>query len=166
VQIGSNCYIKDSIIADNVTIHPNTHIDSAVIGSGCRIGPFARLRPDTTLNNDVHIGNFVEIKKADIGKETKVNHLSYVGDSHVGSKSNIGAGVITCNYDGANKHLTTIGDNVFVGSDVQLIAPVNVKSGSTIAAGTTISKDVSENALAITRIEQREIQNWKRPKKK
>ena len=165
VSVGSNCIIKDSTIADHVTILPNSIIENAVIGNDCRIGPFARIRPDTTLANDVHIGNFVEIKKTTIGNGTKVNHLSYIGDSHVGEQTNIGAGAITCNYDGANKHLTTIGDNVFVGSDVQLIAPVNVESGATIAAGTTVSKNVSGKSLAITRTEQREIKNWKRPKR-
>lgn len=166
VHIGANCYIKDSVIADNVRVLPNTVIEKAVIGNDCRIGPFARIRPDTTLDDEVHIGNFVELKKADIGTGTKINHLSYVGDSHIGKQTNIGAGVITCNYDGANKHLTMIGDNVFVGSDVQLIAPVTVNSGATIAAGTTVSRDVKQDALAITRSEQREIKNWKRPKKK
>lgn len=166
VSIGANCYIKDTIIADNVTILANTMIDNAVIGRGCRIGPFARIRPDTSLDEDVHIGNFVELKKTDVGKESKVNHLSYIGDSHVGSGTNIGAGVITCNYDGANKHKTIIGDNVFVGSDAQLIAPVKINNGATIAAGATISKDVSENELAITRAQQKSIPNWKRPTKK
>ena len=154
------------MIADNVRVLPNTVIEKAVIGNDCRIGPFARIRPDTTLDDEVHIGNFVELKKSDIGTGTKINHLSYVGDSHIGKHTNIGAGVITCNYDGANKHLTMIGDNVFVGSDVQLIAPVTVNSGATIAAGTTVSRDVKQDALAITRSEQREIKNWKRPKKK
>lgn len=166
VHIGSNCIIKNSTIADNVKILSNTVIENAVIGNGCRIGPFARIRPDTALANDVHIGNFVEIKKTSIGTGSKVNHLSYIGDSHIGEQTNIGAGAITCNYDGANKHVTTIGDNVFVGSDVQLIAPVNIEAGATIAAGTTISKDVTANSLAITRPQQREIPNWQRPQKK
>jgi len=166
VSIGANCYIKDTIIADNVIVMPNTMIDSAVIGNGCRIGPFARIRPDTTLDEDVHVGNFVELKKTDVGKGSKVNHLSYLGDSHVGTGTNIGAGTITCNYDGANKHQTIIGDNVFVGSDVQLIAPVKVDNGATIAAGATITKDVHENELAISRSEQKSIPMWKRPTKK
>jgi bifunctional UDP-N-acetylglucosamine pyrophosphorylase / glucosamine-1-phosphate N-acetyltransferase len=165
VTIGANCYIKDTIIADNVNVLPNTMIDNAVIGSGCRIGPFARIRPDTTLDEDVHVGNFVELKKTDVGKGSKINHLTYLGDSHVGSETNIGAGTITCNYDGANKHQTIIGDNVFVGSDVQLIAPVKVDNGATIAAGATITKDVSENELAISRAEQKSIPKWKRPVK-
>ncbi len=165
VTIGANCYIKDTIIADNVNVHPNTMIDNAVIGNGCSIGPFARIRPDTTLDEDVHIGNFVELKKTDIGKGSKVNHLTYMGDSHVGTETNIGAGTITCNYDGANKHQTIIGDKVFVGSDVQLIAPVKVHDGATIAAGTTITKDVGENELAISRTDQKSIPKWKRPTK-
>ncbi len=166
VTIGSNCHIKDTIIADNVHVLPNTMIDNAVIGNGCRIGPFARIRPDTSLSEDVHVGNFVELKKTDVGKGSKVNHLSYLGDSHVGSGTNIGAGTITCNYDGVNKHQTIIGDDVFVGSDVQLIAPVKVNNGATIAAGTTVTKDVAENALAISRADQKAIPKWKRPTKK
>ncbi len=166
VSVGANCYLKDTVIGDNVEILPNSMLDNAVVGNGCRIGPFARIRPDTTLNDNVHIGNFVELKKATIGQGSKINHLSYIGDTHVGEETNIGAGTITCNYDGANKHQTVIGDNVFVGSDVQLIAPVTVGSGSTIAAGTTVSRNVKNNALAITRPEQREIPDWKRPVKK
>jgi bifunctional UDP-N-acetylglucosamine pyrophosphorylase / glucosamine-1-phosphate N-acetyltransferase len=166
VTIGANCYLKDTIIADNVHVLANTMIDSAVIGSGCRIGPFARIRPDTSLGENVHIGNFVELKKTDVGKGSKVNHLTYLGDSHIGTGSNIGAGTITCNYDGVNKHQTIIGDDVFVGSDVQLIAPVKVNNGATIAAGTTVTKDIAENELAISRSDQKSISKWKRPKKK
>lgn len=166
VSIGANCYLKDTIIADDVKIHPNTMIDNAVIGNACRIGPFARIRPDTSLAEDVHIGNFVELKKTDVGKGSKVNHLTYLGDSHVGTGTNIGAGTISCNYDGANKHQTIIGDDVFVGSDVQLIAPVKVNNGATIAAGTTVTKDVIDDALAISRTDQKTIPNWKRPTKK
>ncbi|MEM6998203.1 MAG: bifunctional UDP-N-acetylglucosamine diphosphorylase/glucosamine-1-phosphate N-acetyltransferase GlmU [Pseudomonadota bacterium] len=166
VSVGANCYLKDTIIADGVEIQPNTMIDNAVIGKNCRIGPFARIRPDTTLDENVHIGNFVELKKTDIGKGSKVNHLTYLGDSHVGIETNIGAGTITCNYDGANKHQTIIGDNVFVGSDVQLIAPVRVNNGATIAAGTTVTKDIAEDELAICRADQKAIPKWKRPTKK
>jgi bifunctional UDP-N-acetylglucosamine pyrophosphorylase/glucosamine-1-phosphate N-acetyltransferase len=166
VIIGANCYLKDTVIADNVHVLPNTMIDNAVIGNGCRIGPFARIRPDTTLADDVHIGNFVELKKTEVGKGSKANHLTYLGDSVIGTESNIGAGVITCNYDGANKFQTIIGDDVFVGSDVQLIAPLKVENGATIAAGATVTKDVAENELAITRTAQKSIANWKRPKKK
>jgi bifunctional UDP-N-acetylglucosamine pyrophosphorylase/glucosamine-1-phosphate N-acetyltransferase len=141
-------------------------IDNASIGNNCRIGPFARIRPDTTLADDVHIGNFVELKKTEVGKGSKANHLTYLGDSVIGTETNIGAGVITCNYDGANKFKTIIGDDVFVGSDVQLIAPVKIDNGATIAAGTTISKDVAEDELAISRVNQKKIANWKRPYKK
>lgn len=166
VSIGANCYLKDTIIEDNVSVLPNTMIDNAVIGNGCRIGPFARIRPDTTLDEGVHIGNFVELKKTDVGKGSKVNHLTYLGDSHVGTETNIGAGTITCNYDGANKHKTIIGDDVFVGSNVQLIAPVKINNGATIAAGTTVTKDVAENELAISRVDQKSISKWKKPTKK
>ncbi|MBM2830259.1 MAG: glmU [Gammaproteobacteria bacterium] len=166
VSIGANCCIKDTIIADNVEILPNCVIDNAIIGSGCRIGPFSRIRPDTHLDENVHIGNFVEIKKSTLGQGTKINHLSYIGDTEVGRDVNIGAGTITCNYDGANKHKTIIEDNVFIGSDTQLVAPVTVGSGATIGAGTTITKNVKAGVLAISRAEQKSIRNWKRPKKK
>ena len=165
VRLGANCFLRNCIIGDDTEILPNTIIEKAVLGKGCRVGPFARIRPDTSLSDDVHIGNFVEVKKSEIGNGSKINHLSYVGDSNVGQQTNIGAGVITCNYDGANKYQTIIGDNVFVGSDAQLIAPVTIHSGATIAAGTTVSKNVTAEALAITRPAQREIKNWKRPKK-
>ena len=166
VRIGANCIIKDTVIDDDVEILPNSVIDNAVIGKACRIGPFARIRPESVLNENVHVGNFVEIKKSVVGSGSKVNHLSYIGDSEVGTDTNIGAGVITCNYDGANKHKTIIGDNVFIGSDVQLVAPVSVSSGATIAAGTTITKDVAENELALSRTPQKSMSDWKRPEKK
>jgi len=165
VHIGANCIIKDSVIDDDVEILPNSVIENAVIGKSCRIGPFTRIRPDTVLNENVHIGNFVEIKKSIVGNRSKINHLSYIGDSEIGTETNIGAGAITCNYDGANKHKTIIGDNVFIGSDVQLVAPVSVSSGATIAAGTTITKDVAENELAISRTPQKSVPDWSRPKK-
>ena len=164
--IAPNCVIKDTIIGNNVRIFANSVIENSIIGNDCHIGPFARIRPDSVLEDHVHIGNFVEIKKSALGKKTKANHLSYIGDTEVGSCTNIGAGVITCNYDGANKHKTKIGDNVFVGSDVQLIAPVKVGDGSTIAAGSTITKDVDSNNLAISRTEQKLVPSWERPKKK
>ena len=166
VHIGANCIIKDTVIDDGVEILPNSVIENAVIGKSCRIGPFARIRPESVLNDNVHVGNFVEVKKSIIGSGSKVNHLSYIGDSEIGTKTNIGAGVITCNYDGANKHKTIIGDNVFIGSDVQLVAPVSVSSGATIAAGTTITKDVAENELAMSRTPQKSLSDWKRPGKK
>ena len=165
VSIGPNCYIRNADIGDNVNIKANCVIDNAVIGNRSQIGPFARIRPDTRLAEDVHIGNFVEIKKSEVGQGSKINHLSYVGDTEVGKKTNIGAGTITCNYDGANKHKTVIGDDVFVGSDTQLVAPVKVGNGVTIGAGTTVTKDIAENMLSLSRAEQRTIKGWKRPKK-
>ena len=166
VRIGANCTIKDALIDDGVEILPHTMIEDSVIGKRCRIGPFARLRPASVLNNDVHIGNFVEVKHSVLGCGVKANHLSYLGDAEIGNDSNIGAGAITCNYDGADKHKTVIGDDVFVGSDVQFIAPVSVNSGATIAAGSTITKDVGEQELAISRASQKNIPHWQRPKKK
>lgn len=166
VNIGANCCISDSIIGNNVEILPNCVIDNAIIGNNSRIGPFARIRPDTVLDENVHIGNFVEIKKSMVGKDTKINHLTYIGDSELGRDVNVGAGTITCNYDGAKKHKTVIEDDVFIGSDVQLIAPVKVGKGSTIAAGTTVTRDVEDNVLAISRSEQQSVKNWKRPAKK
>jgi len=166
ISIAPNCLIKDTIIGDNVKIFANSIIENSVIGNDCRIGPFARIRPDSILDDHVHVGNFVEIKKSSLGKRTKANHLSYIGDAEIGNDTNIGAGVITCNYDGANKHKTSIGDNVFVGSDTQLIAPVRIDDGSTIAAGATITKNVDSNSLAISRAEQKSVTSWERPKKK
>ncbi len=166
VSIGANCIIRDSIIGDNVEILPNCIIEKSIIGNTCRVGPFSRIRPDTVLDERVHVGNFVEIKKSMIGDDSKINHLSYVGDSEIGKEVNIGAGTITCNYDGASKHKTIIGDNVFIGSDTQLVAPVIVKEGATIAAGTTVTRDVDSDVLAISRVEQKIISKWKRPTKK
>jgi bifunctional UDP-N-acetylglucosamine pyrophosphorylase/glucosamine-1-phosphate N-acetyltransferase len=166
VQIGPNCFIRDADIGNDVEVLPNCVIDNAVIGNGCRIGPFARIRPHTRLAADVHVGNFVELKNAEIGQESKVNHLSYVGDAEIGRRSNIGAGTITCNYDGANKHKTIIGDNVHVGSDTQFVAPVKVGDGATIGAGTTVTEDVEAGTLALSRVEQKAVKGWKRPEKK
>lgn len=166
VFIGAGCVLKNCTIADNVEIKPYSVIEDAIVGNNAKIGPFSRLRPGAKLNEDTHVGNFVEIKKAQIGKGSKVNHLTYIGDAEIGSNCNIGAGVITCNYDGANKFKTLIGDNVFVGSDSQLVAPLTIASGATIGAGTTITKDVQENELVITRVPQRHISNWQRPKRK
>ena len=165
VSIGPNCYIKDADIGDNVSILANCVIENAVIGNRSKIGPFSRVRPETRLAEDVYIGNFVEVKKSDIGQGSKVNHLSYIGDSIIGKKTNIGAGTITCNYDGAHKHLTVIGDDVFVGSDTQLVAPVTIANGVTIGAGSTVTKDVAENMLTLSRAEQKMIKGWTRPKK-
>jgi bifunctional UDP-N-acetylglucosamine pyrophosphorylase/glucosamine-1-phosphate N-acetyltransferase len=165
VSIGPNCNIRNAIIGDHCDIRANSVIDTATLGDHCQIGPFARLRPETKLANHVHIGNFVEIKKSEVGENSKANHLAYVGDSTVGKNVNIGAGVITCNYDGANKHNTIIGDDVFVGSDSQLVAPVSIASGATIGAGATITRNVDKNTLAISRAPQKSVANWKRPTK-
>ena len=165
VSIGANCIIRNSCIASGCNIEPNSLIDNAIIGENCNVGPFARIRPDTVLENNVRIGNFVEVKKSHVQTASKINHLSYVGDSEIGKDVNIGAGVITCNYDGANKYKTIIGNNVFVGSDSQLVAPVTIADGATIGAGSTITDDVDEKSLAVSRGRQRAIPNWKRPKK-
>jgi bifunctional UDP-N-acetylglucosamine pyrophosphorylase/glucosamine-1-phosphate N-acetyltransferase len=141
-------------------------IEEAEIGAGCRVGPFARIRPGTRLAAEVHIGNFVEIKKATVAQGSKINHLSYVGDATVGARVNIGAGTITCNYDGANKHQTVIEDDVFVGSDTQLVAPVTVGAGATIGAGSTITKDTPPGELTLSRSPQQTRRGWKRPVKK
>jgi bifunctional UDP-N-acetylglucosamine pyrophosphorylase/glucosamine-1-phosphate N-acetyltransferase len=166
VKIGANCQIKDSIIEDNVEILPNCVIENAVIGQGSRVGPFARLRPETVLAGHVHIGNFVEIKKSTVAEGSKINHLSYIGDSTVGSKVNIGAGTITCNYDGVNKFQTVIGDGAFIGSDTQLVAPVTIGNYATIGAGSTITKDSPENQLTLSRAKQVSVPGWQRPVKK
>ena len=166
VTIAANNVIKDANLSDNVTVHPNCVIESAQIGKGCDIGPFARIRPDTHLADQVKIGNFVEVKKANIDTGSKVNHLSYIGDTTMGKNVNVGAGTITCNYDGANKHQTIIGDNVFVGSDTQLVAPVEVGAGATIGAGSTITHDAPKGELTLSRSPQKTRQGWKRPVKK
>lgn len=166
VRIGANCQLKDCRIGDNVVIKPNSLIDEATVGAGAEIGPFARLRPGTVLAENVHIGNFVETKKALIGKGSKANHLAYLGDAEIGSGVNIGAGTITCNYDGVNKHLTTIGDNAFIGTNTSLIAPVTVGAGATTGAGSAISKNVPDNTLAVARGKQVVIESWQRPVKK
>ena len=165
VSIGANCVIKDSKIADDVVILPMSILDNASVGKGSKVGPFARLRPGAVLSEKTHIGNFVEIKKSFVGSGSKVNHLSYIGDSMVGKGVNIGAGTITCNYDGANKHQTIIENNVFVGSATQLVAPVKIGKNATIGAGSTITTDVNENELAITRVKQKSISDWTRPVK-
>jgi len=166
VRIGPNCLIRDSRIADGACIHANSVIESAEVGPDCEVGPFARLRPDAELLGGAKVGNFVEVKKAVVREGAKVNHLSYVGDADIGRKANVGAGTITCNYDGANKHRTLIGEGAFIGSNTALVAPVKVGAGATVAAGTTVSRDVPAGSLAITRAKERTISNWKRPAKK
>ena len=166
VKIGAGCVLKNVVIGNDVEIKPYSVLEDSIVGEKAAIGPFSRLRPGAELAAETHVGNFVEIKKSTVGKGSKVNHLTYVGDSEIGSNCNIGAGVITCNYDGANKFKTIIGDDVFVGSDTQLVAPVKVANGATIGAGTTITRDVGENELVITRVPQRHIQDWQRPTKK
>jgi bifunctional UDP-N-acetylglucosamine pyrophosphorylase / glucosamine-1-phosphate N-acetyltransferase len=166
VSIAANCVIKNAQIGDGAQIAAFTHIDDTIIGKNSRIGPYARLRPGTTLAAETHIGNFVELKNAQVEFGSKINHLSYVGDTSIGKNVNVGAGTITCNYDGANKFRTVIEDDVFVGSDTQLIAPVTVGKGATIAAGSTITKDVPADTLTICRANgQRSIAGWKRPQK-
>ncbi|WP_347988181.1 bifunctional UDP-N-acetylglucosamine diphosphorylase/glucosamine-1-phosphate N-acetyltransferase GlmU [Methylomonas sp. AM2-LC] len=165
VKIGANCIIKNANIAEYVEILPNSIIDDASIGAYSRIGPFARLRPETTLAEHVHIGNFVEIKKSTVATGSKINHLSYIGDSEVGSKVNIGAGTITCNYDGVNKFKTVIGDGAFIGSDSQLVAPVVIGKNATIGAGSTITKDTPAEQLTLSRVKQVSVANWQRPQK-
>jgi bifunctional UDP-N-acetylglucosamine pyrophosphorylase/glucosamine-1-phosphate N-acetyltransferase len=166
VKIGAGCVIKNSTIGDNCEISPYTVVEDAHLEADCTIGPFARLRPGAELAEGAHVGNFVEMKKARLGKGSKAGHLSYLGDAEIGDNVNIGAGTITCNYDGANKHKTLIGDDVFVGSDTQLVAPVSVARGATIGAGTTVTRDIQENELVISRVKQTHIQGWQRPAKK
>ena len=167
VKIAANCVIKNTSILSNTQIHAFTHIDDAQIGENSRIGPYARLRPGTTLAAETHVGNFVELKNSQVDIGSKINHLSYVGDTIIGKNVNIGAGVITCNYDGANKFRTNIEDNVFVGSDTQLIAPVTIGKNATIAAGSSITKDVPSGGLTVCRAkEQKTYAGWQRPLKK
>ncbi len=166
IKIGVGCIIRNSTIGDNCEISPYSIIDNANIASACTIGPFARLRPGTELAEQVHVGNFVEVKKSQIGKGSKAGHLSYLGDATIGANVNVGAGTITCNYDGKNKFQTVIGDNVFVGSDTQLIAPVNIGDNVTVAAGTTVMKDVTSASLVYNRKEQLEKIDWVPSEKK
>lgn len=165
VQIGPNCVIRNSTIGAGTVIKANTIIEDSVVAQNCDIGPFARLRPGTELSNKAKVGNFVETKKAKIGEGSKVNHLTYIGDCMIGKNANVGAGTITCNYDGANKFLTTIGNNAFIGSNSSLVAPVTIGDGATVGAGSTISGDVNSKQLAVARSKQRNIDNWQRPVK-
>ena len=166
VRIGANCVIRNARIGAGSEIKPMTLIEDAEIGANVNIGPFARIRPGTALADGVRIGNFVETKQAQLGEGSKVNHLSYVGDTEMGSGVNIGAGTITCNYDGANKHKTVIEDGVFVGSATQLVAPVKIGRNATIGAGSTITRNVAADELSLTRAKQTTIPDWKRPRKK
>jgi len=166
VRIGPNCYLKDCRIEADTEIHPNCVIDRSTIGPRASIGPFARLRPDSVLHEEVHIGNFVEVKKSEIGARSKANHLTYLGDATVGSGVNVGAGTVTVNYDGANKWRTEIGDNAFIGSGSMLVAPVKVGANANTGAGSTITKDAPEGKLTVARARQVTIDGWQRPKKK
>ncbi|WP_391528240.1 bifunctional UDP-N-acetylglucosamine diphosphorylase/glucosamine-1-phosphate N-acetyltransferase GlmU [Photorhabdus akhurstii] len=165
VQIGTGCVLKNCIIGDDSIISPYTIVEDSEMEMGCTVGPFARLRPGSKLAEKAHVGNFVEMKKSYLGKGSKAGHLTYLGDADIGRNVNIGAGTITCNYDGANKFKTIIGDDVFVGSDTQLVAPVTVAKGATIGAGTTVTKNIAENELVVSRTKQTHIQGWKRPVK-
>ncbi|WP_337880918.1 bifunctional UDP-N-acetylglucosamine diphosphorylase/glucosamine-1-phosphate N-acetyltransferase GlmU [Rheinheimera sp.] len=165
VVIGANSILKDCTIGDNTEIKPNTMVDSSVIGAGCSVGPYARIRPDSVLADDSHVGNFVELKKAQLGQGSKANHLTYLGDAVIGSKVNIGAGTITCNYDGANKFVTTIEDGVFVGSNSSLVAPITLGQNSTVGAGSVVTASVAADELVVARSKQRHISGWKRPVK-
>jgi bifunctional UDP-N-acetylglucosamine pyrophosphorylase/glucosamine-1-phosphate N-acetyltransferase len=166
VSIGANCLLRSVKVATGTRIEPFCHLEDADIGADCRIGPYARIRPGTRLAAEVHLGNFVEVKASSIGEGSKANHLSYIGDSEVGRNVNVGAGTIVCNYDGANKHRTIIEDDVFIGSDTQLVAPVRVGRGATLGAGTTLTKDAPAGELTLSRAKQVSIPGWQRPVKK
>jgi len=165
-KIESNNLIRDSQLGAGTVVHSNCHIESSTTGRDCEIGPFARLRPGAELANNVKVGNFVEIKKSTVADGSKVNHLTYIGDAEIGTGVNVGAGTITCNYDGANKHKTVIGNDAFIGSGVQLVAPVEVGAGATIGAGSTITRPVPDDSLALERGEQKSIEGWIKPVKK
>jgi bifunctional UDP-N-acetylglucosamine pyrophosphorylase/glucosamine-1-phosphate N-acetyltransferase len=165
VVIGANCTIKDSTLRKGAVVKANSHLDGAVMGEGSDAGPFARLRPGTVLGARAHVGNFVELKNAVLGEGAKAGHLSYLGDADIGARTNIGAGTITCNYDGVNKWRTTMGADVFIGSNNSLVAPVDISAGATTAAGSTITQDVPESQLAVARARQRNIEGWARPVK-
>ena len=166
VRLESNNLVRNSRLGPGTVVHSNCHIEGAETGTDCEIGPFARMRPGTKLANNVKIGNFVEVKKSTIADGSKVNHLTYIGDTEIGTRVNVGAGTITCNYDGVNKHKTTIGDGAFIGSGVMLVAPVRVGVGSTIGAGSTITKEVGDNELVLERSRQKSVPGWQRPTKK
>lgn len=165
VQIGPNCVIRNSVLRRGAIIKANSHLEGADVGAGSDVGPFARLRPGSVLHDHVHVGNFVELKNAELHDGVKVGHLTYLGDSEIGARSNIGAGTITCNYDGANKWRTSIGEDVFIGSNNSLVAPVDIGTGATTGAGSTITAAVPPQTLAVGRAKQRVIEGWKRPEK-
>ena len=165
VSIGPNCVIKDSTLRKGAIIKANSHLEGAIVGEGADAGPFARLRPGSVLDARAHVGNFVELKNAHLGEGAKAGHLTYLGDAVIGARTNIGAGTITCNYDGANKHKTVMGEDVFIGSNNSLVAPVHISSGATTAAGSTINQDVPAEQLAVARARQRNIDGWTRPVK-
>jgi len=165
VEIGAGCIIKNTKIAANTKVQPYSIFDSAIVGEDVQIGPFARLRPGAKLDNEVHIGNFVEVKNSHIGTASKANHFSYLGDAEIGSDTNIGAGTITCNYDGVNKHKTIIGNNAFIGTNNSLVAPLHIGHGATTGAGSVITHDVADNSLAFERAKQVSKENYQRPQK-
>jgi len=165
VTIGANCILIDSTIEDNATIHANSILEQAIVGQHCSVGPYARLRPGTVMKEQSRVGNFVEMKKTTLGKGSKANHLSYLGDAEVGEGANIGAGTITCNYDGVNKFKTFIGDGAFIGSNSALVAPASIGANATVGAGSIITKKVGDNELAISRTRQKNINTWQRPEK-
>ena len=165
VVIGPNVLLRDCSIAKGAHVLANCHVDGATVGPDSIVGPFARLRPGAKLEDAVHIGNFVEVKNSQIGRGSKANHLTYLGDSEIGAGVNVGAGTITCNYDGANKHKTVIGDRAFIGSGVELVAPITIEEGATIGAGSTISKNAPAETLTLERSKQVTLRSWKRPVK-
>ena len=166
VQIGPHCVIKDSILRQGAVVKANSHLDGAELGAGSDCGPFARLRPGSVLGANAHVGNFVEMKNTTLGAGAKAGHLTYLGDALIGARTNIGAGTITCNYDGANKHKTVLGEDVFIGSNASLVAPVTIGDGATTGAGSTINQDIPAAGLGVGRAKQRNIDGWKRPSKK
>lgn len=165
VIVGANCILKDCVIGDNTEIKPNSMIEQSTVGTNCSVGPYARLRPDSVMLNDSHVGNFVEMKKTTLGEGSKANHLTYLGDAVIGNKVNVGAGTITCNYDGANKFVTTIKDGAFIGSNSSLVAPVTVGVNATVGAGTVLTRDAADSELVVARVKQRHIEGWQRPVK-
>jgi bifunctional UDP-N-acetylglucosamine pyrophosphorylase/glucosamine-1-phosphate N-acetyltransferase len=166
VRIGPNCVLRNVTVGAGTEVLAFSHLEDSEVGARCRLGPYARLRPGTSLAEDVHVGNFVEVKASRIGKGSKANHLSYIGDSEIGASVNVGAGTITCNYDGVSKHRTIIEDDCFIGSDATLVAPLRIARGSYIGAGSTISKDTPAGQLTVARARQVSVPSWKPPKKK